>query len=398
MWFFGTGLGLIFGGGCVGLLGRGSRLALVTSSLLAIAGCFLALLNALQVLTTGVTVEATLPSAIPLGGLSVGIDPLSAIFILPIVIVVSAAALYGVQYLGGSHYASRRGPMCFFFNALAASMLLVVTARNGLFFLMVWEGMSLASFFLVMSEHERATVRRAGWTYLVAMHLGTACLWVLFLLLGQDAGSLEFATLSSGTTPSGILFLLALIGFGTKAGLVPLHVWLPEAHPAAPSHVSAVMSGVMIKTGIYGLFRTLSFFGEMPVWWGWTFIAVGIVSGILGVAFATAQHDLKRLLAYCSVENIGVIVLAMGIGMLGVSYHNGAMAFFGFLGALLHVINHALFKSLLFLGAGSVQYRTGTRDMNRLGGLFRAHADYRRDLPDRRLCDFRVAATKRVCE
>ncbi len=371
MWLFVAGVGLILGGGCVGLLGRGARPALVASSLSAVAGSLLALLNAAQVLFTSESVEATIPSAIPLGTWSIGMDPLSAVFVVPIAIVVAAAAIYGMQYLGGSHYAARRGTLCFFFNVLAASMLLVVTARNGLFFLMVWEGMSLASFFLVMSEPEREPVRRAGWTYLIAMHIGTACLWVLFLLLGQDGGSLDFARLSSGTTPVGVLFLLSVVGFGTKAGLVPLHVWLPEAHPAAPSHVSAVMSGVMIKTGIYGLFRTLAILGELPTWCGWTLVAIGVASGVYGIAFAAAQHDLKRLLAYCSVENIGIIVLGMGVGVLGVSSHNGAMAFFGFLGALLHIFNHALFKSLLFLGAGCVQFRTGTRDMNQLGGLLK---------------------------
>ena len=242
---------------------------------------------------------------------------------------------------------------------------------NGLLFLMCWEGMSLASFFLVMSEHERESVRRAGWTYLVAMHLGTAFLLVLFLLLGRDSGSLDFDRFSVGPGTAGVAFLLAIVGFGTKAGFIPVHVWLPEAHPAAPSHVSAVMSGVMIKTGIYGLLRTLTFLGPMPAWWGWTLLATGVVSGILGVLFALAQHDLKRLLAYHSVENIGIIALGLGIGMLGVSYGIPAMAVLGFLGGLLHVFNHAIFKSLLFLGAGAVQQSTGLRDIEHLGGLLK---------------------------
>ena len=168
-----------------------------------------------------------------------------------------------------------------------------------------------------------------------------------------------------------MLFLLALIGFGTKAGFVPLHVWLPDAHPAAPSPVSAVMSGVMIKTGIYGLLRVLTFLGSPEPWWGWTLLAVGAVSGLLGVLHALAQHDLKRLLAYSSVENIGIIAIGLGLGLLGLAYRLPLMAALGFAGGLLHVLNHALFKSLLFLGAGAVDCAAGTRELERLGGLLK---------------------------
>jgi formate hydrogenlyase subunit 3/multisubunit Na+/H+ antiporter MnhD subunit len=169
----------------------------------------------------------------------------------------------------------------------------------------------------------------------------------------------------------GLLFVLAVIGFGTKAGFIPLHVWLPEAHPAAPSHVSAVMSGVMLKTGIYGLLRILTLLGTPPPWWGWTLLGIGVVSGVLGVLSALAQHDLKRLLAYHSVENLGIIAIGLGVGFLGISSGNPTMAALGFLGGLLHVVNHAVFKSLLFLGAGSVLHATGTREIDRLGGLLK---------------------------
>ena len=250
-------------------------------------------------------------------------------------------------------------------------MLLVVVARNGVLFLMSWELMSLASFFLVTLEDEKESVRRAGWIYLVAMHLGTAFLLAMFLLLGKNAGSLDFERLSTAAAPSGVFFLLAVIGFGTKAGFIPMHVWLPEAHPAAPSHVSAVMSGVMIKTGIYGLLRMLTLLGPPPAWWGWTLVAIGVVSGILGVLYALSQHDLKRLLAYHSVENIGIIAMGLGVGVLGISYENPTMAALGFTGGLLHVVNHAVFKSLLFLGAGSVLHATGTGELDRLGGLLK---------------------------
>jgi len=216
-------------------------------------------------------------------------------------------------------------------------------------------------------------VTRAGWIYLAATHLGTAFLLAFFVLLGQGAGSLDFAdfAMPTGGVAGAAMFLLAVIGFGAKAGFMPMHVWLPEAHPAAPSFVSAVMSGVMIKTGIYGLLRVLTWAQEVPAWWGWTFICIGASSGVLGVLFALAQHDLKRLLAYHSVENIGIILLGLGIGVLGLSSNNVPMAMLGLCGGILHVLNHAVFKGLLFLGAGAVLQATHTRDLDHLGGLLR---------------------------
>lgn len=367
---FGLGVMLLLGGGLAALLlGRWPRAAAAVAVPAAIVGSLLALANAVEVLRLSTIVRAELAWPMLWGHFKLEIDPLSALFIVPIAGVVAVAALYGSQYLRGSHVAA--GPSWFFFNLLAATMLLVVTARNGLLFLLAWEGMSLASFFLVLGEYRRDGVRRAAWIYLVAMHLGTAALLVLFLLLGRVSGSLDFDRFALGAVPAGVVFLLALVGFGTKAGLMPLHVWLPEAHPAAPSHVSAVMSGVMIKTGIYGLLRTWSFLGELPAWCGWTLVAVGTFSGVTGVVLALAQRDLKRLLAYSSVENIGIITVGMGVGMLGISYRMPTMAALGLLGALLHVLNHAWFKSLLFLAAGAIQHSTGTRDMDRLGGLLK---------------------------
>jgi hydrogenase-4 component B len=373
MWFFSIGILLFVVGALASLVtGKSPKLASMSGAITAVAGGFFVLVNAVEVLFSGRSVEITIPWQIPLGKIALGLDPLSSVFVLPIVVVVALAAVYAMQYLEGSHRQLSVGGIWFFFNILAASMLLVVAARNGWLFLMCWETMSLASFFLVITQYDSESVRRAGWIYLIAMHLGTACLLLLFLFLGRQSGSLDFNRLSAESGMAGTLFVLAVIGFGTKAGFIPVHVWLPEAHPAAPSHVSAVMSGVMIKTGIYGLVRTITFLGEAPSWWGWTLIGIGVASGILGVLFALAQHDLKRLLAYHSVENIGIIAIGLGIGLLGISYEIPAMAALGFLGALLHVINHALFKSLLFLGAGAIQHATGTRDMDRLGGLFKS--------------------------
>lgn len=372
MWFFSGGIIFLIVGAFVSLaIGKHPKLASMIAAVCAIAGSLLSLINAVEVLFYGQSAELFIPWQVLLGNATFAIDSLSAVFVLPIAIIVVVAALYGVKYLEGSHHRMNIGAIWFFFNVLAVAMLLVVTARNGLVFLICWEVMSLASFFLVISEYESESVRRAGWIYLVAMHLGTACLLALFLLLGRESNTLDFSQFSTQSGTAGLLFILAVVGFGTKAGFIPVHVWLPEAHPAAPSHVSAVMSGVMIKTGIYGLLRTITFLGEIPSWCGWTLLCIGVASGILGVLFALAQHDLKRLLAYHSVENIGIIAMGLGVGMLGINYQIPAMAALGFLGALLHVINHALFKSLLFLGAGAVQHCTGTRDMDRLGGLLK---------------------------
>ncbi len=372
MWLFVAGLIVFFGGGVVSLLMRMSpRLASMVGCVAAVTGSLLALGSAAHVLFTGQAAHVTMAWQIPFGSLALGIDSLSAIFVVPIAVIVAVAAIYGGQYLPSSYRSSVIGPSWFFFNLLAATMLLVVVARNGLLFLLCWEGMSLASFFLVLTDHERERTQRAAWIYLAAMHLGTACLLVLFLLLGRSSGDLDFERFTCEPGSAGILFLLAVVGFGTKAGFIPVHVWLPEAHPAAPSHVSAVMSGVMIKTGIYGLLRILTFLGDVPSWSGWTLVVVGVLSGILGVLFALAQHDLKKLLAYHSVENIGIIVIGLGVGLLGLAHRIPPMAVLGFAGAMLHVLNHALFKSLLFLGAGAVQHGTGTRDIDRLGGLLK---------------------------
>lgn len=305
---------------------------------------------------------------VPYGSLYLRLDALSAFFLVPIFLISALAAIYGTEYLEAYRGRKSVAPAWFFLNVLAASMVVVVLANNAVLFLMAWETMALSSFFLVTFENEKEPTRQAGWTYLVASHIGAAFLLVLFVLLGKSNGSLDFDRFSPASS-AGALFVLALVGFGAKAGFVPLHVWLPEAHPAAPSHVSAVMSAVMIKTGIYGLLRILTFLGPMQAWWGWTLCAIGLSSGILGVLLALAQHDLKRLLAYSSVENIGIIALGVGVGIVGLSLGETSVAVAGFAGALLHVLNHALFKSLLFLDAGNIAHTTHTREIDRLGGL-----------------------------
>jgi len=307
------------------------------------------------------------------GTLSFRLDALSAFFCLPVLIISPLAMVYGRSYLANQD--KPLGKHWFFFNLLTASMLLLMVSNNSLMFLIIWEVMTLASFFLVMYDDEKAEVRSAGWTYLIAAHIGAAALLVFFAILGKDSGSLQFDTIAKTGNQSAlsiaILFVLAIFGFGIKAGFVPLHVWLPEAHPAAPSHISALMSGVMIKTGIYGILRALVLIGHPTAYMGWTLVIIGMTSGIAGVVFALAQHDLKRLLAYHSVENIGIITLGIGTGVLGLVWNIPALAILGFGGGLLHVLNHALFKSLLFFCAGAVTHITGTRNIELLGGLFK---------------------------
>ena len=376
MLLFRLALGFFFLGALVSLISwRRPAWARIFAPVTVILGSLLAMPPVLSALLGKEVPLLELPWSLPFGSLTMRLDPLSALFALTILVVSALAALYGIGYFSPLPKRGNLSQYWFNFNTLVVSMLVVVTARNGLLFLLAWEIMSLSSFFLVLFEKEDAMVRRAGWTYLIATHIGTAFLLVFFLLLGaRSGGTLEFgafkgSVLLPGT--AGVAFLLALVGFGTKAGFMPLHVWLPEAHPAAPSNVSALMSGVMIKTGIYGLVRSLTFLGTPAPWWGWVLLAVGAFSGILGVLFALAQHDLKRLLAYHSVENIGIIALGIGLGVFGLSCHNPLLIYLGFAGGLFHVVNHALFKSLLFLGAGSVLHSAGTREIDILGGLLK---------------------------
>ncbi len=371
-----VGIAILVVGGAAALCARGSeRFSGALGAGSAVAGPAVAFLPVVPVLLGQPAASFRMPWSVPYGEFFLEIDALSAFFLVPILLLSALAALSGSEAVRSDRERRHPGAHWFFYNLLVASMVLVVLARNGVLFLAAWETMSLASFFLVTHEDESAAVREAGWTYLVATHLGTAFLLALFLLLGKEAGGSlsfdRFAALPLSPATAWTVFGLAVAGFGTKAGFIPLHVWLPEAHPAAPSHVSALMSGVMIKTGIYGLVRAITFLPAPPLAFGWVLVGIGVVSGILGVLFALAQHDVKRLLAYHSVENIGIIALGLGVGMVGLASGAPALAVLGFAGALLHVLNHALFKGLLFLGAGAVVHAAGTREMDLLGGLLK---------------------------
>ena len=366
---FFLGLGLILAGG-VAALRSGALFRLLVA-----AGCLSGSVPALAVLAGGAERRASMAGHMPGGAWVFGIDLLSAWFLLIVFGAGVACAMYGVSYLRADHEPGRVARAHLLLSLLLVALALVVTAAAAFPFLIAWELMAIWAYFLVVFESEQAGVRRAGLLYLIVTHTATLALLALFAVWGVEARNLTFdalAAASPGLPGQGAAVLsLGLFGFGLKAGIVPLHFWLPEAHAAAPSHVSAVFSGVMIKTGIYGLLRLLLLLGGAPAWWGWTVLGLGVLSGVLGVLWALAQHDLKRLLAYHSVENIGIILLGIGAGTLGMAYHQPLVALLGFAGAALHTLNHALFKSLLFLGAGAVARATGTRDIERLGGLAR---------------------------
>jgi hydrogenase-4 component B len=303
-----------------------------------------------------------------------GLDPLSAWFATIVLAVGAITAVYGVRYLAPARAERSVGTAHLLFAVLVTAIAGVVTARTIVAFLAAWEVMTVAAYLLVVFDHHDAEIRRAGLVYLVVTHVSTIALLGMFAVWsGGLVGS--FADLAASGArrdlPVSLILVLALIGFGIKAGLVPGHFWLPGAHAAAPSHVSALMSGVLIKTGVYGLLRVLTLLGPPPAWWAWTVLLVGLTSAVLGVLWALAQHDLKRLLAYHSVENIGIILIGLGVGALGSAYHHPVVALLGFAGALLHTLNHALFKSLLFLAAGAVYRVTGTRRIDLLGGVTR---------------------------
>lgn len=349
---------------------RGEYLA----EILALLGTILTFIGLLLCVTNANETIMRAPWTIPGGELLVRIDPISLIFLLPLLLVFAMTVIFSKDYWPQSQHRSNSRKVRLFHGLIAAAMILVFTAQNGMLFLLAWEIMALASYFLITSEDEHEESRRAGFIYLVATHTGTLALFALFVLLDLTNGSFSFP--AAGSLSIGIfttaIFLLALFAFGLKAGIIPLHVWLPGAHAAAPSHISALLSGLMLKTGIYGLVRVTSLFSTIPLWWGWTLIALGVITGIFGVAYALAQHDIKRLLAYHSVENIGIITLGLGLALLGRSAALPELVALGLAGALLHVINHALFKALLFLSAGTVIHATGTREIDRMGGLIRS--------------------------
>jgi hydrogenase-4 component B len=323
----------------------------------------------------GITWTFRAQSVVPLGGLELSMDPLGGFFLAVVGLGVVPASIYAVDYMRGQ----RRGLLGYLVFVVAMAVLPL--AANVVTFLFAWELMSLASYFLVVEGSAGAGATRdavdAGWVYALMTHAGLAALVAGMLMLSAATGSVRFTDwiVAAPALPPGIrlgaLGFLAL-GFAGKAGLMPLHVWLPRAHPEAPSHVSALMSGVMIKLGVYGLLRAgFDWLGVLPAAWGVGLLVVGVVSAVGGVLYAVVERDLKRLLAFSSIENIGVVVIGVGAAVIFRAADLGALAVLALVAALYHVVNHAAFKGVLFLGAGAVVHATGTRNMDAMGGIIR---------------------------
>ena len=348
-----------------------------TGAIAALCGLLAAALSLATGAATANPPIVLVPPPIPYVPFSVTLDPLGAFFVLIVSLLALAISIYSLGYARGFFARKNVAALGLLFNLLLLATTLVCLADNAFFFLIAWEAMALTAFCLVSFEHEDRATRQAGVLFFVMSHIGTGCLIVAFLLLFQASGDYSFAhfraaaaAMSAGQRD--LTFLLFLVGFGVKAGIVPLHIWLPAAHPVAPSNVSALMSAVLIKTGIYGIARvSFDFFGAPPMWWGVTVLAIGTVSALLGVLYALMEHDLKRLLAYHSIENIGIILMGFGAALMFSSTQHPRLAGLALLAGLFHTLNHAVFKGLLFLGAGAVLHATHTRNMEELGGLIK---------------------------
>ena len=370
------GILILILGGLFTLLFKNQTLKLKFLSVMTTIGCCLTLTSSIKAFL-GQNVSYVLEYCPVFQKVTFSIDYLSAFFVAVISVMSALAVIYANGYL--LPYIKKGKDLsahCVFLPMLIASMLMVVTVQNALMFLIVWEIMSLSSFFLVIFEHEKKEVLKAGVKYLVFMHVSVIFIILAFAILSINSMSFDFAQfktiLEDNVGLANLAFVLAFIGFGIKAGFFPFHNWLPEAHPAAPSHVSGVMSGVMIKTGIYGILRVLSMVSHPSAQIAYFVLIVSVVSALYGVLYATSQNDLKRLLAYCSIENIGIIGIGIGVGMIGLAFDCPVVAVLGFAGGILHILNHSIFKELLFFAAGSVYTKTHTRDMEILGGLIKA--------------------------
>jgi formate hydrogenlyase subunit 3/multisubunit Na+/H+ antiporter MnhD subunit len=350
-------------------------LRFVAMPLIGLAG-LAALAAGLWALLAGGEVSAILPLGLPWMPWRIRVDALSGLFLMLIGLVTSAVGLYGPSYVrdferGRDSLTALGG----FTGLFLAGMLLVVLADDAYLFMVAWELMSLSSYFLVAFQHENAANRRAAFLYLLMAHLGGLAILLGFGVLAAFGHGFDFASLRAAPLSSGwasVAFALAFLGFGMKAGLMPLHAWLPEAHPVAPSHISALMSGVMLKVAVYGFVRVVfDLIGQIQWQWGVALLAIGSVSAFMGVLFALMQTDLKRLLAYSSVENLGIIFMALGLALVFLSTGHALLGSLAFVAALYHAINHALFKSLLFLGAGAILHSAHERDLEQMGGLLR---------------------------
>ncbi len=316
--------------------------------------------------------ELSLP--ISLITINITIDRLASFFVLALSVLVFCVSVYSLGYI--SHYFGKRnvGLFNFLYSSFVLSMFFVFIVGNAILFFVAWEIMSLLSYFLVVFESEQRENQKAGILYIVMTHIGASFLLIGFMMMYSYTGSFDIFA-SSTVIPivaKNVMFLLFLVGFGVKAGIIPFHIWLPYAHPAASSNVSALMSGIMIKTAIYGLIRFVLFYLNISsAWWGPLILGLGIVSAVLGVAYALMEQDIKRLLAFSSIENIGIILIGLGISFLAFAQSNLVVGSLALTAALFHTFNHTLFKGGLFLGAGAIQYATGTKNIEELGGLIK---------------------------
>jgi len=298
------------------------------------------------------------------------LNPLGNFFSFVVCLIAFASSVYAIQYSQEYEKKGSLAVMACMFNTFILSMLLLISSSDVFWFVIFWECMTVVSAYLICFNDSKSSLK-AVMIYLGIAHAGAMCITSAFLLLASQSGSLEFSSFENLTLSpvmASVIFLLAFIGFGSKAGMFPFHVWLPKAHPAAPTNVSALMSGVMIKVALFGIIKFCLWLPIMP-WWGLLIIIIGALSSLLGVLYALIQHDYKALLAYHSVENIGIILLGLGTGVYGIGINSLLLATIGFLAALYHIVNHAIFKGLLFLGAGSVLYTTHTKQIEVLGGL-----------------------------
>ena len=343
--------------------------ALGASGALALVGGVLALLG-------GQAETLSLPMGLPWLHWELRLDVLSGFFMALIGAVVIGVAIYGPGYAREFEHGNDSLPALGGFTGIfVAGMQLVVLANDAFMFMVAWEVMSLSSYFLVAFQHEHAPNRRAAFLYLLMAHVGGLSILLGYGVLAGFGDGFSFEAMRAAQLSPGwasVAFLLAFVGFGMKAGLIPLHVWLPEAHPVAPSHISALMSGIMLKVAVYGFVRfTFDLLGDFQWQWGVLVLVIGAVSALMGVLYALMQHDLKRLLAYHSVENIGIIYIGLGLSLIFLGTGHTLLGVLGLVAALYHTINHALFKGLLFLGAGAILHSAHERDMERMGGLLR---------------------------
>lgn len=368
-------IALFLGGSALSLiLGGKKHASLVIFSLSAAASTFAIFLAVVQFFSDGQT-QFSFDEIFPLVGFDVLIDHTCAFFIFLVGIISLAVSIYSIGYAKKYDKITSFG---FLFNFFIVSMILVIVSNNVFSFLVFWELMSLTSFFLVIYEHESQSNRKTAINYLVMTHFGTAFIASAFFLSFIQTGDFSFDSfrhLGTNSIFKDAIFVFALIGFGTKAGMIPFHAWLPQAHPAAPSNVSALMSAVMLKIAIYGMVRFLFDFSSISTpdsaWWGMLMIAFGGLSSVIGILYAVVENDIKRGLAFSSIENMGLIFMGLGLTVVFASYDLHALSAFALMATMYHVINHAIFKSLLFMGAGSIQFVTHTKDMEKLGGLIK---------------------------